>query len=104
MPMIMKKCLALVTVAVGLLVSGNATDADDKLLSSMSMQETTMAYYTASVIAYPSVCQTKLSDKMKAKSAGMAAKHGETLMRLVRVKMMEPDIESGRDQWCSKIA
>jgi hypothetical protein len=106
MQMTVKRFLTSVTLAASLLISvkASATDADDKLLGSMSTKERAMAYYTASVIAYPSVCQTKLSDRMKATSMRMAAKHGETLVRVVRVKLVEPEIKVGRDQWCSKIA
>jgi hypothetical protein len=105
MQMTVKRFLTSVTLAGSLLISvnANATDADDKLLGSTSMRDSAMAYYAASVIAYPSICQTTLSDKMKATSARMAAKHGEALMKAVRVKLVEPDIKASRDQWCSKI-
>jgi hypothetical protein len=72
MQMTVKRFLTSVTLAASLLISvnANATDADDKLLGSMSMKDSAMAYYTASVIAYPSVCQTKLSDRMKPRRCG----------------------------------
>ncbi|MBO4228370.1 hypothetical protein [Bradyrhizobium neotropicale] len=84
--------------------NANAADDDDKLLGSTSMKESTLAYYTVSVIAFPSVCQVTLPAKVKAASERMAAKHGDALLRAVRAKMVEPDIAAVRSQWCSKIA